>query len=381
MSMTPWYNPFGRSQDILATAARSQELLAEDVATPLANRDAFATMTVNNLFGIVDGMVMDRRNAMGIAAVAKIRNTACGLVGRMPLRAYTGSDLQAAQPIIIEQPEAGRPAVTTWSWVVDALLFYGRAWFIVTERYKTDNRPYRLKFVPEWNAEVDSNGRLVKAFDEAVKQADVIRVDGPHEGILNYAGSTLREARLIDRAARRASDNPVPSVELHQISGDDLTDDEVDTLIERWAAARRGENGGVSFTNASVEAKTMGQSAEQLLIDGRNVAALNVARAAGFPAWVVDASVNGSSITYSNSPSRTRELIDYALAPYMAAIEGRFSLDDILPRGQWCRFDYADLLRSDFAGRMAAYKIAKEMELYSVEELRRMELGLPLEGN
>lgn len=360
--------------DILAGNVVSWEY-AEPDPQP---RDHIQTLTLANLLGL-EYINIDRSTAMGIGAVAKLRKTACGFIGRMPLVAYRGNNVLAQQPKIVTQPEAGRPRFVTMAWVTEALMFYGRAWFTVEERYKEDSRPARLRWVPEWKAEFDTNGQLVKAYGVEVNSFDVIRVDGIDEGMLNYAQPVLREARAIDIAAGRASDNPVPSIDLHQTGGDPLTDDQIDSLIDRWATARRAKNGGVSFTNQSVEAKTMGQPVEQLLIDGRNVAALNIARAAGFPAWAVDASVNGSSITYSNSPSRTRELIDYALAPYLEAIAARFSMDDILPAGQWCRFDYSELLRGDFAARMEAYKTAKEAGIYTVEQLQNMELGRPLE--
>lgn len=378
--MPLWNKPLAKPAGILARAeAAQQDILAGNIVSwDQGPRDAFETLTLANLFGL-DYVNVDRATAMSIGAVAKVRKTACGFIGRMPLVAYRGNTVLARQPKIVTQPEAGRPRFVTMAWVTEALMFYGRAWFTVQERYKEDGRPAVLRWVPEWSAELDTAGNLVKAFGVAVDRADVIRVDGIDEGLLNYGQDTLREARAVDLAAGRAADNPVPSIDLHQTGGDPLTNDQIDALIDRWATNRRAKNGGVSFTNQSVEAKTMGQPVEQLLIDGRNVAALNIARATGMPAWVVDASVNGSAITYSNSPSRTRELIDYGLAPYMAAIEARFSMDDILPAGTWCRFDYSDLLRGDFAARMDAYKVAKDAGIYTVEELRAMELGRPLE--
>lgn len=377
-----YINPFAKPREIVARAdAANADVLAGNIVSwDEGPRTGFETLTLANLFDL-DYVNIDRSTAMSIGAVAKIRKTACGFIGRMDLVTYRGSERLQRQPKVIAQPESGRPRFVTMAWVVEALMFYGRAWFTVEERYAEDGRPARLRFVPEWKAETDSNGQLVKAYGVAVNSFDVIRIDGIDEGLLNYGQGTLREARAIDLAAGRASDNPVPSINLKQTGGDPLTEEQIDALVERWATARRGKNGGVGFTNQSVEAEAMGQPVEQLLIDGRNVAALNIARSMGFPAWTVDAAVNGSSITYSNSPSRTRELIDYGLAPYMAAIEGRLSMDDILPAGTWCRFDYSDLLRGDFAARMAAYKVAKEAEIYTVEELRAMEIGRPLEDS
>ena len=59
----------------------------------------------------------------------------------------------------------------------------------------------------------------------------------------------------------------------------------------------------------------------------------------------------------------------------------RLSMDDILPRGVWCRFDTNQLLRDDFAARMAAYKVAAESGVYTLDELRAMERGRPMEDD
>lgn len=100
------------------------------------------------------------------------------------------------------------------------------------------------------------------------------------------------------------------------------------------------------------------------------MAALNVVRSAGFPAWAADVDTNGSSLTYSNAPSRSRELIDYALAPYMAAIEGRWSMDDLTVRGTSVRFDTSALLRADFAAQVETAVKAVDAKLFTKEEMR-----------
>lgn len=373
-------------RQILAANRAYQQLppLAPGLSSDLAWGSPFADSgALDHLWWDADlpafsTLPMSRAQAMTLAPVAKIRHTLSGSIGRFPLVAMTGSEPTARQPWITKQPEIGRPRVTTITWTVDALLFWGRAWFLAAER-DTDGRPRRLQWVPEWNADTDADGRLVSAFGKSVNQADVYRIDGPHEGLLNFGNQTLREAMETDRAARNASANPVPSIELHQTGGEPMTKTQIDELTARWNAARSRPGGGVAYTNQSIETKTHGQAAEQLLIDARNTAALNIARAAGMPAWSVDANVPGSSLNYSNAPSRSRELIDYGLTPYMNAIESRLSMDDILPAGQWCRFDTTDLLRGDFAARMAAYKDAIEAGIFTAEQCAAMEKGTALE--
>lgn len=325
---------------------------------------------------------LTRADAMSVPAYARARSVLCTTVGRLPLVEMQGRRPVERPQLWIEQPERGRPRFITMSWIVDALMAWGRAWLVVVERYaEAPQRPARFEWVPEWNAVLSTTGDLIGHTDgRRFDAGDVVRIDGPHEGVLNYGSRELRGALRLARAALRAADNPVPSIDLHQVDDSKLTDDEIDALIARWVRARRGENGGVAYTNKSIEAKVLGQAVEQLLIEGRKQAALDIARLVGVPAWVVDVGIEGSSLTYSNTPSRSRELVDYGVTAYTEAIAGRLSMDDILPRGRWVRFDTNELLRADFAGRMAAYKVAKEAGVYTAEELRAMELGIPLEG-
>lgn len=335
-------------------------------------------LTMEDLHGIdVSGIAdLSRTDAMKIDAVAKIRNRAAAKIGSFPLVAMKGNGTYNDAPKWVENLEENQASFVTLSWITEALMFYGRAYLLINKR--TPRNIESFKFVPEWHA-VTKHGKLLQAFGNKVSENEWIRIDSHHEGLLNYGQDVLKRAAVIERAAARAAENPVPSIELHQTGGGVMTDSEIDSLIARWAASRSGKNGGVAFTSASIETKTHGQAAEQLLIDGRNMAAIGVARAMGAPAWMIDAAVSGSSITYGNVNSRSRELVEDLLQPYMDAIRGRLSLNDILPRGVWLKIDASSVLRDDFKTRMEGYKTAIEAQIYTPEECRLLEAGIPLE--
>ncbi|ERH31095.1 phage portal protein, HK97 family [Actinomyces sp. oral taxon 877 str. F0543] len=348
------------------------------LSSPWADRAALQAMTVAHLTGAdLEALPPTRADAMTVAAVAKGRNLIASSIAKCPLVGMRGNEVMPDAPAILVQPEAGRPRFHTITWTVDAMIFYGRAWWCVTDW--SEGRPCRVQWVPEWEAVPTTDGAsLTSAFGRRVDPAHVIRIDAHHEGILTYAGPRIRSAMRLDRAALTASTNPVPSVELHQVSGTPLTAEEGRKLTADYADQRRRH--GVSYTNQSIETRTHGAQPENLLVDGRKAAALDIARVLGLPAWTVDASVEGTSLTYSNVPSRNRELIDYGLDPYMSAIAERLSMDDILPRGQWARFNTDALLRDDFNTRMAGYKAALEVGVYTIDQLRDRERGIPLEN-
>lgn len=357
-----------------------QELAASYVdpvplGSPWADNSHLETLVLADL-GFVGGELLpvNRKSAMSVAAIAKGRNLICSSIARMPLQALRNGTPLETQPTWLTQLEVGVPNFITLSWTIDAMLFYGRAFWLITERTATDNRPLHIKFVPEHETET-KDGLLVRAFGEPVKATDYIRIDAFSEGFLTYGAEVIREAREIELAAREAGANPVPSVVLKQKEGEDLTPEERTGLLAAWNNARRKRGGSVGYVNKAIDVESLGQHAENLLIAGRNQAVLQVARALGLPAYELSANVEGTSLNYSNQADRNRQLID-ALTPYIEAIQGTLSL--YLPQGQTVKFDATELLKADIAERYDYYKVGIDAGFLTADEARERENLAPL---
>ena len=206
---------------------------------------------------------------------------------------------------------------------------------------------------------------------------DLIIFEGPHEGVLNFGGRAMRSAVKLDRAYAAVANNPAVAAELHQLSNDVMTPDEISELVNeaRTAIATRG----VLFTSDAIELRMHVAAAENLLVSGRNAAAVDIARMVGLPASVIDAHAPGSSGTYANVQARLKEARDIGVDAYSSAVTERLSMDDVLPHGVTCACDWDSMLRQDFTERMTGYKAAQEAGIYSAEECRAMELGAPKE--
>jgi hypothetical protein len=358
---------------------------AVTLASPWADPDALSVVTWAGLLDLdpdlLAGFPVTRQQATSLPVVSRGRDVIAHSCARLDLFAANGAGRLTPQPRAIAQPEVGRPRFITLAWTVDELLFDGWAVWEVAQRYAEDGRPMTFRYVPNTAVEFDDHGNVAKLHGRPVSSPfDVVRFDAPREGLLTRAAETIRAARLLHRTVGRAARTPTPDVELHQTGGEPLTETEVDNLIARWVAARQGKNGGVAFTNASVQAIMHGQQPQDLLVAARKAADLDLARHMNLPAWAVDAEVGGTNMTYSNVPARSRELIDYTLAGYVEAITARLSLDDVLAAGVWCGWSADVLTNGDFGDRMTAYKAATEAGVYSAEELRRREAGQPIEG-
>lgn len=356
------------------------------LASPFTTESALSSVTLAELYPEILGseelgelLPLTRSSALAIPAIAKARHTIVTAAAGLDLYAHRGGSRLPSAPTLLDPIDPGRARVVTLAYTIDAMFFYGRSWWRVLER-DSFGRPRFARFVDERRLSIDEPAGVVTELDgEPVRDpSSFIRIDALHGGILNDARLSIRRISRVEAAAARAGDNPVPSIELHQTAGEPLTNDQIDRLIKRWADARRGQNGGVAYTSPTIEAKTHGQAAEQLLINGRAASALDAARVSGVPAWAVDAAVSGSSLTYSNVPSRSRELLDYTLRGYLDPITGRLGMDDLTAHGTAVDVDVSRLLRGDFRERMEAGKLAIDAGIYTPDEIRGMDPDTPI---
>lgn len=344
-----------------------------DIQSPFASDDNLEQLTLSHL--LLDGtdatlVPINRKTAMSIPAIAKGRNIIATSIARMPLVAEKANRPLATQPPFLVQLQNGVPNFTTVAWIVDGLIFYGRSFLLIEDRTAT-GQPKSFRFVPEWEAEAE-NGVLKKAFGKAVASNGYIRIDAHHEGLLNYAAELIRDVKELERTSAEVGASPVPSVILKQREGTSpLNAEEKAGLLSGWSANRRKRFGSVAFLNSAIDAEVVGAPAENLLIEGRNFAILQVGRAMGIPAYFLDGSVQGASLTYSNTAGKNRQLIDESLAPYMLAIEQTLSM--YLPAGTVVEFDTSALLRGDTKERMDMYSVAITAGVYTANEAREME--------
>jgi hypothetical protein len=329
---------------------------------------------LGDFFGLQGDMIPPTRaEAMSVPAMARARHTVC-IAARLPLN-VDPADYPATA--LIERPDPNRTRQAVHTDTLDSLLFHGTALWRITERYAADARPRRAEFIALHRTAREPDGRWL-IDGTHVADADLIWFEGPHEGVLAFGGRSMRAAVRLDRAYAATAANPAVAFEVHQVSGDVLTDEEIADVVAEVRAAIADR--GVVYTNEALQLVSHAASAENLLISGRQAAAVDIARMVGLPAPMVDAYPPGASSEYQNFQARMKEARDIGVDAYASAIEARLSMDDVLPRGVTCSYDWDNMLRADFKDRMEGYTAAQTAGVYSAEECRAMELGRPEEG-
>lgn len=288
--------------------------------------------------------VVSRRTAMSVPAIKRARNILVGSIARCPLEARTGGKRADTQPIWLTRTDGVQSPFFRMTWTIDDLLFYG--WSLWGLKRDSDGDVIRADRVPYHLWDIDTSG-TVTINNSRVEPEQYCLIPGVDEGLLDASSETVKHAAEINRMAARAARNPSAQIDLHQTSGQPLTREQARALIDDWSAARRDENGGVAYTSQTIEARELGKSEPQILVEGRTMAAVDCARAVGVPATLVDAHQSGAgNLTYHNQDARNVELVDYGLAPFMAAVAARLGLDDMVPRGHAVAFDLRDLTGS-----------------------------------
>ena len=154
---------------------------------------------------------MDHTLAVQVPAVNRCANLIKGVIGYLPLELYKKSTgEQLGSPLWCEQPDIRQPRSVTISWTVDSLIFYGVAYWRVTEVYADDLRPARFEWV--------NNSRVVPHLNTLGTEVLYYTVDGQKtppigvgslvtfqgltQGILATGGRTIQAALDLENVQR-----------------------------------------------------------------------------------------------------------------------------------------------------------------------------------
>lgn len=297
---------------------------------------------------LLDGVhqPVTRSEAQGVPAIARSRHILTSDASRCPLTLLDAED-QVLPAGWLQRSALGVSPQHRMVWTVDDLIHYGWSlWLARREEASTEAPILDSARCPwewwEFGQGEQAGSILVKG--KPVPDYVAILIPGFHDGILATSPRTIRAARELEVAAAQRAANPIPAVELHQTTPDTMTKTERRELVAEWVAALRENGGSVGYTPMSLQVIAHGAGAtNDLLIEGRNAAAVDGARAVGVSAAMVDASGVNSTLTYETMQGRNLEYVDRSLALYLGPIDARLSLDDVTPAGTRVRADTSAL--------------------------------------
>ena len=272
------------------------------------------------------------------------------------------------------------------SWTVDSLLFYGVAYWRVTEVYFDDGRPARFEWIAPGRVSftTDANSNFITQYTidgSPVPMSglgSLITFQGLDEGVLQRGARTLRSAIDLEIAMRVASATPMPSGVIKN-TGADLAQEEVQRILAAWKSAR--ERRSTAYLTSTLDYQpTAFSPRDMMFVDAVQSTATQIARMMNVPAYYISADQN-TSMTYANVQDERRQFVSLSLAPYVHGIQDRLSMDDITARGNIVKFDVEDaFLAVNALERLAVIEKMLTLGLITVEQAMEME-NLSPNGN
>jgi phage portal protein BeeE len=321
-----------------------------------------------------------RQEAMEVPAVARARSIICGTAASLPLHAYNKTtNAEIYGRTILEQPDPALPTAVVMSWTFDDLLFHDVAYWQVLEVSPDDGRPTRARRIDPLRVSYNTEGLNGIVIDGFYVDMNLVPMSGVGSlivfyglgtgGILSRAGRTIKTALDLEKAVSRMAEEPNPAMYIKN-SGVDLPSAQVSALLSNWKAARAQRS--TAYLSGNLEVQTFGFDATQMELSANRMnTATEIARLMNIPAWYLNA--ESTSSTYSNTLQERRSLIDLSLMPYLIAVEGRLSMDDITPSTQRVRFEVEEYLRGTAMERIEVIGRMLELGLIDINEAREME--------
>lgn len=359
-------------------AAGPSVSFTDEIATPIDQ--LFAQMFTDATSRV------DREKALSVPAVLRGRNLMCS-IATLPLRVRKADRVPADEPFL-EQIHPNVPNLVTLSQTIEDLVFEGTSWWRIVERYAdgfpasaihVDITAVSLEPPPRFPLQTLPSGLhpggTVWVDGKPVPGRDMVRFDSPNPGMLKASGRVIRRAILLEEASMMYAKDPRMLDYFTPVEGaDPATDEEITDILNDWQKARNERATG--YVPAALQYNTVDamSPADLQLEQLQKRATVDIANAFGLDSE--DLQVSTTSRTYANATDRRRDRINDVLAPYMQAVTGRLSMNDITKRGYTVEFDLDDYMRADPTTRWNTYEIALRNQIMSVEEVRAQE-GLP----
>jgi HK97 family phage portal protein len=287
-------------------------------------------------------------------------------------------------PPLLRQPGAGAN-LSEWLYqAMVSLLLRGNSYGLITARSGSSMRPSQVELVhPDLvTCTVMPDGRVEKRYRGEVVTPDQLwhvrafTFPGLPAGLspVTYARQTIGLGLATQRFGNQFFEEGAAPSGVLTAEGR-LTQNQVDEAKRRFMQSHRGKREplvlgeGITWKQISVS------PTDAAWVESQQFTVGDVARLYNIPAEMVGGE-SGDSMTYANIEGRDLSFMKYAVGPWLVRFER--ALGELLPRGQFVKFNPNALLRATTKQRFDAYKVALDAKFMTVDEVRALEDLPPL---
>jgi phage portal protein BeeE len=178
-----------------------------------------------------------------------------------------------------------------------------------------------------------------------VDHKDVVQFISPIQGLLYTSPNAVLTSLKLEGARLRSAANSLPNGVLRQVGGEPLSGEELQQLSQSFEAARL-TNTVAALNEFVTYTETTTDPSKQMLVEASEYQALEIARLANFPPYLLG--VATGSYSYQNSTQARQDLYMFGAKLFMDCIAETLSADNVLPRGTYVKFDIDDYLSENY---------------------------------
>ena len=343
--------------------------IKSETSAPPANKAAAASGMMPSTNNSGAGMVglyysyiegQARNKCMSIPTVSRARDLMASVIGCMKLQMYNemwnGNDMEKmplAPRSWLRKIDPALPNNFILSWTFDDLFFYGRAFWYITSRTKTDGYPASFTRLP---------AAMVQTLDQAgpcwfapskqiifnggeLDPNDVVQFLSPIQGIIYQSTQSVETALKLESARNRNSSSQIPAGILRQTGGEPMSGQELADLAAAFQTAR--DTNQIAALNEFVMYQELLTTPDKmLLIDSAEFQAMEMVRLCNIPPYLAGVSVG--SYSYQSSSEARADLWNFGVRAYADCITGTLSQNNVLPNGTYVEFDADDYLEGSY---------------------------------
>lgn len=303
-----------------------------------------------------------REQAIAIPTISRARDLIVSLVSGLPFNQYSlvwddnageYEELMIPSETWMARPDPSVTRQFILAWTVDDLIFTGKAHWLVTSRSKVaPYYPLSFQWIPSADVTMPNmTGPIywgkpteIQFLGQPLNPNDVITFLSPVQGLLSMGARAIEISNRLDNAAMRFASNEITAGYLQQTpSSEPMDSDALGDLAAAWSAARR--RNAIGALNSSVEWKEFSSDPSKLqLVEARKHQMTELANLANIPQVLVGADA-GTGMTYTNVQESQRALY-LSARQYIDCISQTLSMDNVLPRGRFCRLDVSEYLEN-----------------------------------
>jgi hypothetical protein len=292
----------------------------------------------------------DEARALSSPTISRSRDLIAGMVGALELRHYTkqwtGERYEKIYLPLEPWMERPDPKVSRSFFYVNIfsdLYFHGIAYAYIQTRYST-GLPASFTWLPAASVSSPDQSGYLQYFGQqkelmfngqSLDVSNVLQFISPTPGLLKIGNSAINTQLYLNAAADRYAQLETVPGYLQQVSGEDMSGEDLGDLATQWAAARR--KNAIGALSSQVQFKEFSQNAQETNADQRKYQDLTLSRLCNVPPYLLG--IDTGSYQYQTSVNAREDLYLFGARMYLDTIEQTLSSEQVLPRNRFVEFD------------------------------------------